>query len=117
MLRAQLGEHPAVELDVERALLDERDDLPRSDHAVRGVRPPRERLGTDELAGGYVHLWLELERQRATGDGTLQILRAQANDRHDDSLRGARKERVDKRARVHGHEIVRFLPDAQELHR
>ena len=46
-------------------LFDERHDVAGSDHAVRGMRPPREGFGADELARRDMHLWLELERERA----------------------------------------------------
>ena len=57
-LRADRADDPPVELDMESGLIDERDDVARSDHSVRRMRPAHERLDTGELSRRYVYLRL-----------------------------------------------------------
>ena len=86
LLRAERVEHPAIELDVEGAALDERDDVSRPDESVRRMRPADERFCADERAGARVDLRLELQRERVFSDRALQVLWSETDDRHARSL-------------------------------
>jgi len=68
-------------------LFDERDDVARPDHSVRGMRPAHERLDADELSCRRVHLRLELQRERIARDRALQIIGSKSNDGHARRLR------------------------------
>jgi hypothetical protein len=90
-LRAERTQNPAIEFDVKRPLIEQRHDVARSDHPVRRVRPANERLDPYELAGRYMHLRLELERERVLIERALELFGAETNDGHRAlRLRGAR---------------------------
>ncbi len=47
-----------------------------------GMRPSREGLDPNELAGGHVHLRLELQRERAFIERAFQLFGPETNDCH-----------------------------------
>src|SRR2546425_4332063 len=72
-LRARRAHDPAIELRVQAALLDERDDLGGPDQPVDWVRPAHERLDALERPVRHPDLRLEVQRQEVALDRSLQI--------------------------------------------
>ena len=72
-LPADRTNHPAVELDMQSGLIDQRDDVARADHPVRRVRPAHEGLDPRKLAGRDHDLRLVVQGQGAGLERLLQV--------------------------------------------
>ena len=102
------------------ALVDERNDVARSDHPVHRVRPADERFDARELPGLDLHLRLVVDRERTRLQRALQLGRTQTDDRHltlsMTSGRGGEQD-VHESRRIHRHEVVCLFSDTEKLHR